>query len=217
MHIGVNLEIQKIGSSELDDLRPEEIDYFLNVAIKDYIEEQYTYIKNPDRSPQGHLVNDNLYTLINTKEINDFTDSPWYYNSIKGNLPSDYYHYLFGVLVLSEGGLPHESSRTVLRYMQPKGLSSYLSTNTNMPIYREYPILISGGEFTVIGDSRNKFEDYEEYLKTVYMKYLKQPKKVSLTDQEDSDLPTHTHDDIVQIAVQRMKRALLLGDPTDES
>lgn len=49
MHIAVNLGVQKIGSFQVDNLLPEEIDHELNLAQRRFIKQRYSNLSNPKR------------------------------------------------------------------------------------------------------------------------------------------------------------------------
>ena len=49
MHIAVNLGVQKIGSFQVDNLLPEEIDHELNLAQRRFIKQRYSNLSNAKR------------------------------------------------------------------------------------------------------------------------------------------------------------------------
>jgi len=49
MHIAVNLGVQKLGSFQVDNLLPEEIDHELNMAQRRFIKQRYSALSNPKR------------------------------------------------------------------------------------------------------------------------------------------------------------------------
>ena len=49
MHIAVNLGVQKLGSFQVDNLLPEEIDHELNMAQRRFIKQRYSAFSNPTR------------------------------------------------------------------------------------------------------------------------------------------------------------------------
>lgn len=201
MHVGVRLSTQKIDSAEVDDLRPQEIDYYLNKAVNIFINEQYSSIKNEARDATGHLVNDNLRTVITAQTLTPALYSS-YPNCITAALPTNpaFRQYLSGQLKIDDDLIN-------LRYVQPKGIKPYLTTLENEPVYKEFPLFIQNNAVFVIGDSRQTLSASNEILLT----YIKEPGFISLPNNADSILPPHTHQTIVDIAVREILQDLNIG------
>lgn len=192
LHIGVNLETQKIGSNVHDDFRPEEIDYFLNEAVKDYIKQQYSNIKNEERNIESQYVVENLRTLIETTNLANIAEVSYLPNTIKGDLPGDYLYYLFA-------RTQSDDSWKNNRKLESKGIKDYIETEFNSPIFREFPLLIEGNDVLVIGNATTTLGVSSEISFT----YIKKPEKISLENNESKEfesLPEHTHQEIVNIA-----------------
>lgn len=66
MHIAVNLGVQKIGSFQVDNLLPQEIDHELNLAQRRFIKQRYSPLSNPKRQgfEQSQKRLDDLRNLI---------------------------------------------------------------------------------------------------------------------------------------------------------
>ena len=66
MHIAVNLGVQKIGSFQVDNLLPEEIDHELNLAQRRFIKQRYSPLGNPKRKgfEQSQKRLDDLRNLV---------------------------------------------------------------------------------------------------------------------------------------------------------
>lgn len=207
MHTGVRLGVQKIDSNELDDLLPQEIDYYLNRAVEKFVNEQYNYLKNEERSIEGHFINDNLRALIH-EDLLTPQISGKYPNCLKFNYPSisgkTFRNYIFGRLRLGDGALVN------LRYVQPKGVKPYLRTGDNKPIFRDYPILLFSNKIYVVGDARRELDTSSE----LELEYIVDPKTINFVSdpQVDCDLPAHTHITIVDIAIQEIMRDLRIGE-----
>ena len=66
MHIAVNLGVQKIGSFQVDNLLPQEIDHELNMAQRRFVKQRYNPLSNPKRTgfEQSQKRLDDLRNLI---------------------------------------------------------------------------------------------------------------------------------------------------------
>lgn len=206
MHTGVRLGVQKMDSAEPDDMLPQEIDYYLNKAVERFVNEQYNYLKNEERSLEGHFVNDNLRTIIHEDVLSTVTSNR-YPNSVEATtFPSvsgkTYRKYISGRL-----SIPSDNLKINLRYIQPKGIKSYITTGENKPIYREYPIIITDTLY-VIGDSRRNLTGSEN----IEIEFLVDPATIDLINEVDCNLPAHTHITIVDMAVQEIIRDLRIGE-----
>lgn len=202
MHIGVNLEVQKIASNLNDDLLSQEVDYYLNEAVDEFIEQQYVGMKQETRSVEGQHVNDNLVKLITTAEITGLTAVDYIPNSRSGNIPSDYRYYIFSRTKRAGKWVNN-------RKLEPKGIKQYIQTATNIPIYREFPILLEGTNIIVIGDSRADFDATTE----VRLTYVKEPEKITFPGMETDypSFPNNTHKQIVKIAAGKILQSLNIG------
>lgn len=202
MHVGVNLEVQKIASNLNDDLLPEEIDYYLNEAVDDYIAQSYAAMKTENRSLEGQHVNDSLKNIVTTAEITNLTAVDYLPNSRKGDLPADYRYYIFS-RTLRAGKWVNN------RKLEPKAIKQYVETATNIPIYREFPVLLEGDSIIVIGDSREDFDASTE----VRFTYIKDPQVIQFPGDGNDypSFPNYVHKDIVQIAARKILQSLNVG------
>jgi len=102
MHIAVNLGTQKIGSFQVDNLLPEEIDHELNLAQRRFIKQRYSNLSNQKRKgfEQSQKRLDDLRNLVEDYYHNlpSFMGSV-YTSSSKGDVfvyrvkfPTDYMH-----------------------------------------------------------------------------------------------------------------------------
>jgi hypothetical protein len=199
MHIGVQLEVQKIASNLNDDLLPQEIDYYLNESIEDYVEQQYNAIKTESRSIESQYVNDNIRTILTTAEIDSLSAVDYIPNSLRGDLPNDYRYYIFS--------RTYNGSKWINnRKLESKAIKKYIQTKTNLPIFTEFPLLIEGSKLIVIGDSREDLPDSSK----IRLTYVKNPTVVEFPN-SDSDLPDHTHKDIIKITAQKILQSLNVG------
>ena len=195
LHIGVNLGVQKVASNVRDDFLPEEVDYFLNESVKDYIKQQYSEIKTESRTIESQYVNENLRTLITTSELNNSSVVDYLPNTIENSLPNDYLYYIFS-------RTKNDGQWFNNRRLEPKAIKDYVETESNSPQFREFPILIQNDKVLVIGDGVNILTSGAEITLT----YIKEPNEVDFKARpsEELTLPLHTHTEIVNLTVDKL-------------
>lgn len=196
MHIGVTLQVDRVASNSSEGLLPQEIDYYLNRAIEEFIKQQYSILKQEEKQLENQYVTENLRTLIKKENLilNTLTVSTEFKEF---SLPSDYYYYL--LLEYVAGNKKHN---TTLR--THKGLKLYLTTNTNLPLFREYPFVIENDKIKIyFNQNDNQTNSFAS------LTYIKEPNVVSLSSAVNCNLPVHTHKQIVDIAAN-----LILKDIT---
>lgn len=195
-HIGVNLGVQKIASNVNDDFLPQEIDYYLNESVKDYIKQQYSLIKNEDRNLESQVINENLRTLITTTEIDNISVVNYLPHSVEGDLPTNYLYYIFARTKFNDTWKNN-------RKLEPKGIKQYLETEHNSPIFREFPLMLENDKIIIIGDALNELDGTTEIRFT----YIKTPSKFSFNSDPSAEfesLPEHTHKEIVNLTVNKI-------------
>ena len=199
MHIGVNLGVQKIASNLNDDLLPQEIDYFLNESIDDYIKNQYTNLKSERRSKEQEYINENLRTLVITKKLTSLEDYDYLPNSYKKSIPNEYRFFLYA-RTLVEGKFKNNVK------LSQNAAAKLVKTPSNSPLFREIPLFIEGSDIVVMFDSETNIDNSENL--EINLTYIKNPNTVDLTKNEDCDLPVHTHKEIINIAVSKILQTL---------
>ena len=203
LHIGVNLGTQKIASNINDEFRPQEIDYFLNEAVKDYIKAQYSSIKNEDRNIQSQFALENVRTLVSTVNLSNIAVETLYPNSIRGSLPTDYLYYISSRTKIADNWYNN-------RKLEPKGIKDYIDTAFNSPVFREFPLLIQsdnvGALVMVIGNSQHNPASGNLADNYISFTYIKKPVKIDFQNANDeyTSLPDHTHQEIVNIASEKI-------------
>jgi hypothetical protein len=193
MHIGVKLELDKTDSLELAAFEPEEIDFWLNNAIRRFVKLRYDEFEHTQKRI------DDLRTL--TKHDADIT--PYvsdYPNGYSFNLPSDYWFTLSeeckikvtATEVESRQGITECTLDEYSEKIEDPFSEHILHYQTAKPI-RIYNVnsveLVSDGTYIA---------------NAYYLTYLKKPDEVSVTSPTDCNLPEHTHDEIVKLAANMM-------------
>lgn len=197
MHIGVKLRVQKLDSGAYDDILDEEIDYYLNQSIIEYVKQQVNVFNAESSIVQNDVVLDNLSSLL--KEQNEIAASiPANSDYATFSLVpiEDYYFYVFSSITIN-------GEKRVNQYIAPRLLKKYLEQQNNSPIYRKIPIYTIGNKLKVLADSQI---DYAEGATTLDLTYIKKPATVNITavNPVDCDLPDHTHEEIVNLAVSKI-------------
>ena len=186
MHTAFRVYGQQIGMQKMRNILPEEIDVFLNSAVVEKIRQVLgtnVVAQFPDKvSTQQNSISPINYvrTLVKSKSLTLSNNSV--------DCPSDIQ--IMYILGLTTGG--HKA-----RFIEPIDVENVKNDFCNAPS-KEYPI------FTFIN---NKFEVYGDTTTTsANVQYVEYPAKIGL----DSDglsiscnLPEYTHDEIVQLAVQK--------------
>jgi hypothetical protein len=202
MHIGVNLGVQKIASHINGDLLPEEIDYYLNNSIEDYIKQQYSFIKNKSEDVKSQYVSENLRTLIKTQDLQSPINYIFIPNAKEFILPNDYKYLISGRIVHDGGKIRNTKT------LEPQAIDRYVKTVSNSPLFREFPIFIENNKLIAISDYTNPFNDV-----IIYITYIKEPIRVKLVlnngiyqpnNSLNCDLPPHTHQEIVDMTVNKI-------------
>lgn len=206
MIIGVQLGVQKLDSNAFSNIIDEEAEYYLNKATREYIRRQVVYLKESleDASRQDFLSDSdasyNLGVLLAIELIPNtaITDSPSYANAVMAPLSSlsdpmfSYVH--------SQIRTASDSGWNGCKLISPSKINQYTRTEYNHPIFREYPVVVIGDNLYIFYDSRQT-DVYE-----LSLLYTKDPQRLvadspATGEVTTSELPTHTHDELVDLAV----------------
>jgi hypothetical protein len=210
MHIAVKLEVDKTSALELPSFEPEEIDFWLNNAIHKFGKTKYsgmnikgtsfeqtqkriddlrTLIKvySDTTSTTGSIDSTNGYTFqlpVDGSAIGD--EDYWFTLSEEATIEVDSTETRVGIVECTmdeyRQKIDDPYSEHKLHYTLAKPLRLFINNTVE---------LISDGNYTV--------NDY-------HLVYLRVPVTVVVTagSQVDCDLPEHTHDEIVKLAVSMM-------------
>ena len=177
---------QQIGMQKMRNILDEEIDVFLNSAVIEKIRQVLGTNVNAQFADKVSIQQNSISpinyvrTLIKTSML-----------SIKTNMavaPEDVnLMYILGVTV--DG---HKA-----RFIEPVNIENTINDYCNSPS-KEYPI------FTFINNSFRVYNN-EPIINEVILKYIEYPNKIGRKDDTiiDCNLPEYTHDEIVQLAVQK--------------
>lgn len=177
---------QQIGMQKMRNILDEEIDVFLNSAVIEKI-----------RQVLGTNVNAQFADKVSIQQ-NSVSPINYVRTLVKSNILSIKSNiavtpenvnimYILGVTV--DG---HKA-----RFIEPVDIENTINDYCNSPS-KEYPI------FTFI-DNSFKVYNNEPIINEVILKYIEYPNKIGRKDDTsiDCNLPEYTHDEIVQLAVQK--------------
>lgn len=198
-HIRARLLLDKVDSKAVPSFETNEMDDFFNMAIKRYVLSRYKEFEVNQRRT------DDLRGLV--KEVNISRDSPslsLYPNADSYTLPVDYMFSISERPLISS--YKNSCGNTVtnkigyLRAIQHDDFEKLLKDPFNKPQEKEVLRLIQSNKIILVHDENTVLSD-------LVLSYIKNPIEVQL-DLEDennsinSDMPEHTHDEIIQLAVQ---------------
>lgn len=211
MHIGVGLGIQKVNSNAFDSFIDEEIDYYLNKAQREYVRRQNVFLKEnvenlsrPDKIATseasenlGDLIN--FHTFASGLTTNNSFDNATDVNSTGVTM----FQFLYANAQLEENG-----KWISCKLISPHEIHIYSQAEYNDPLFRRLPLLITKDKFIIFRDSKT------DSIYKLELMYIKAPAILSLENGDGSDLPEHTHDEIVDIAVNMILGDLKVAGPT---
>lgn len=202
----------KIGQlANITIVESEDIEYYVNRVTVDYIDEQYHLLRDNIRNQQFgssdvQKATENLQKLIKTVDSSD-TEYPdhevvdnFAENIIGMELPDDYMYYLAGRVKFSETQADITGSSFLnFRIIDPNQLNAYLKSKYNSPIFREAAAVIKSTMLEVALPSDSEVSD----ISSVVLTYVKEPVKLSISDETVPDLPLNSHEMLVDMAVQK--------------
>ena len=202
MHTAVDLGLQKVSSYQYDNFLPQEIDFFLNKMQDRFVKDVFSKWGDPKQlgfeAIQKRL--DDIRVLI-TKAESSFGQSSY---EDFASLPEDYcyavnlrakmYKENCGKTQATTSSAESlESVRIVEQDMLYKLLQNpFASPNKNTPI-----AVFEGNSIRIIC---NKLS----ILKSYALEYIRKPVKMDLSLCIDCELPTHVHQEIIDLTIKHM-------------
>lgn len=206
MHTAVKLGLDKSSALELPAFEPEEIDFWLNKAIMQFVKTRYSgsNIKQESFEQTQKRIDDirSIVTTITiTPTIGGITDKP---NSYIATLPSTpiYLH-----RVGEEVNIQFTDSYSGTTKNVRTGVTECTNDTYNMLIdnpFSEHILYLKEAKPLSLtkGNTVELVTDGNYSITAYYLTYIKQPATVSITAPVVScDLPSHTHHEIVDICV----------------
>ena len=194
MHLAFNLELKAQGSHE--DFEPEEIDVFLNRAIRSFVDERKPILRVEE------IALADLRTLLQTESLggSDVADYTLFPNTVAADLTK--LTKTFEYAVAARAAITQDSASKTLRFRSMEAFLDDLITEAHSPVYRRLPATIEGTTLLAAYDAT------DGGISAVTLTYLRPPAAVSLDASTNSDLPEHTHPQIVTQAVMLARAAL---------
>lgn len=208
MHQFFKLELDKTSALELPSFEPEEIDYWLNMAIRRFVKSHFTGSLNGFGFEQNIKRIEDLKTLIaeaiytSTNILTTSDDPDIRVNSYVvdiADLESVKWFLLQDEAVISYTSLTGVSE-TKLQGVTQCTLDTYRShiddpySEHRLHYEQAKPLrLLIANTVELVTDGNYTITGYR-------LRYLKTPATVSLTLTNDCDLPEHTHDEVVKMA-----------------
>jgi len=214
MHIEVKLGLDKTAALELPAFEPEEIDIWLNNAIRRFVKTRYSGVNSKNQSfEETQKRTDDLRTLIDYLERTVVSASASEYpNGYRWDLPTDGggdpIDYWF---TLSE-----ECNITVDTVETRVGITESTIDEYRQRIddpFSEHKLHYGKAKpLRIFNNNSVELIGTDEYSVTGYhLTYLKVPETVNISTGTDCDLPEHTHDEVVKLAVNMMLENI--GEP----
>lgn len=195
MHTGFKVELDKTSSLELPAFEPEEIDYWLNLSQKKFVEERVNiYNQSTAQRVVLNKIQDDirpLFTYETTLVSNNFED-----------LTADYWFLLDAYVDIAktlEDGTAITDEKVPCDIINEIELKNYIETPTHKP-YFDNPKFVLPIDVT---DTFNITIDAFSTLGTdIYLFFIRKPLELSLSPVVSCELPDHTHHNIVSLAAQ---------------
>lgn len=199
MHKEFELRLDKVQSNALAEFTIDEIDSMLNTATLMYVKQRYggytNYLTLGFEEIQKRT--DDLKTLVLTAEV--ITQAVSYEDDFVAIDLSNINNYLFYLRGRIQVKKPNCSARwSSIRLVQQDDLEAIKTDPFNNPTFvhpvgyfENNSLLVSVGEDTSLTTVTSG--------KVTYLKY---PDQLAFDTNNSSDLPKHTHDEIVELAVK---------------
>lgn len=212
MHNYVKVEMDKTSSLELPAFEPEEIDYWLNEAIRKFIESRYGGVNPKGKSfEESQKRIDDLRSIVTLFSPTVNTSSE-YTNGWRADLPANYLHALAHQVTIawppttqtySDTSPVEQISHDALYKALHDPFSSHVfHLNHAEPLLFYKENTGADGDIIMISDGNYDITELK-------LSYLRQPATVlndlvTPANNVDCDLPEHTHAEIVKMAANMM-------------
>ena len=200
MHLAIKLELDKTSALELPSFEPEEIDFWLNNAIRKFVKTRYSgsNLKRTSVEETQKRTDDLRTVTVHSQYLPSiYTGS--YPNGTVFDIPSDYWFALQEEADIQISGVTSRVGIT-------ECTSDEYSTMLEDP-FSEHKVhyglakplrLFNNTQVELINDGTYNVSTY-------YLTYIKKPAEVQIiVPAVDCDLPEHTHDEIVKMTANMM-------------
>jgi hypothetical protein len=205
MHLAFALGYDSVATQGYPGFEVEEVDFFLNRAIERFVKTRYSGMNVLHQSFEDTQKRiEDLRTLVtnNTLSSGSIIPGTAHPNSFEYTLPDGttdpkYYLMVSGMALIDrdECGVSVAGRRVIIYQITHDEYSTYLDDPFHRPSYDRVLILFEGNKIIFITDGSYNVTGF-------YMSYLRYATKVDLAGVVNCDLPEHTHQEIVDLAVR---------------
>jgi hypothetical protein len=210
MHTAFKLELDKTSSLNTTHFEPSEIDFWLNSAIRNFVKTRYSGFNAKRKGfEQSQKRIDDLRTLVAEHTLvsgggggldqlgTDLKPNGWradlsyisdYWFSLGEEVEIEYTPFGETIPAFKRVGVTECTEDTYMSHINDPYSEHILHYDDAKPLR------------LFIGDDIEFITDGNYDLSSCYIRYLKAPQEVDISG-TDSDLPEHTHDEIVKMAV----------------
>lgn len=202
MHIGFKVELDKTSSLELPSFEPEEIDYWLNLAQKQYVEERVNiYNQSTNEEKVIIKIQDDIRPLfsydtltIASESLDDLSNDYWFLQDI----------YVTISKTSTEFGDTLSNETVPCDIINETDVKKYMETPTHKPYFDRPKFVMSNnssGYLNIIVDAFTTLGTVADVF------YIRKPIEMSIdlttpANSIDCELPEHTHHNIISLAVK---------------
>lgn len=190
MQLLFKLRYQRINNFEKEDLDEDERYLYLNLAVERFIKQKYAGSENGVAFEQSNKRFSDLRTLIKTSGSLSLTTITEISNGKSFTVPSDFYYPVTFLCDVTRTDTTPTNFWIDGELIEHNQIGDFLKTGFNPPVIKKPKILLEG----TLGIAL-----YEQTLSNIIVKYIKSP--VVIASGTDCDLPSNTHEEIVNLAV----------------
>jgi hypothetical protein len=205
-HIMYKLLLDKLDSLALGDIYPREIDDILSLAQERFVKQRYGILNNKrDSFEESRKRVDDLKMIVT--DFNLLLDDSYYnkFNTVTMTYQIDYslipkhWFTLRQMAVVTDLNCKCEPCTFIgnIREVQTDDYVQLKRDPFNTPTL-EYPLALSKDYIDIDFGQRIDFLKYSVYYQN---RYIRKPSRVSLVDNITFELSDHTHQEIVELAV----------------
>lgn len=214
MHVAFKLELDKTSSFDIPAYEPEEIDFWLNNAISKFVKTRYSGLNTKAQGfEQTQKRIDDLRTLVREATLSGVNLTTGVSNTNKPNsfvadltkLTDDYMFALSEEVTISYNDIRTPTVASIKRVgVKEATIDNYRALIDNP--YSEHILHYENAQplRLFIGNDVELITDGNYSVTAYHIRYLTYPATVDVDSSPaavDCDLPTHTHEEIVKIAV----------------
>lgn len=199
MHISFKFGLDKLDSNNYPNFEDEEVDLLLNQAQDRYVKQRMgnNNAKRQSFEESEKRTDDLKNVLVNailTPAANTTENKP---NGVFVTLPDTYWFAMNEDCAISysdcHGATVSRISK--IRAIQHDDYNNIIEDPFNKPWKNEIVRLMENGKVELISESG-------QTITTYYLRYIKRPNRISITTPTNCELSEHTHQEIVDMAIQ---------------